>query len=696
LYNEDLLPVAAVLLGGILPIACAWCAGRRLIPPSFPHTIALAAGAVLLAQAIFLLLLAGWLSLWSLAALGLACLACFQRTPFERPRKAWLLFLPFFLFYLVHAMAPETQPDGYTYHLGLVAEWLRIGGLADRVGFYEMLPQGVEALFTMAFAIGGHPAAKLVHFAFTLAAAPLIVATARKLGFDGMPAAGLFLLSPVVGVCGTSAYNDVALAFFTLAAFYVLVDGRSAALAGLLAGFCYAVKLPGILIAPALVAWLLVACKWRAALTAAAAAAAVMAPWLARTWWMSGNPVAPLFNRWFPNSHFHLSSHEFLTGWLRTYDVPWQEQWWEVTLSGARTGGALGLAFLLAPVALLALRRREGRWLWLATAVAALPWMFNAGTRFLIPAAVFAALALAMTLPRPLAWTLVAVQAIAGLPPVQDYFGSPGWRLHGVPWRAALRWEHEQDYLRRTLPEYRRAEMLNRHVKPGERVLELVAAPWAYTHATLITPWQNSYAELVLDTLMGASETYAEPLYVQESKWEPVPLQSVRIRNALTAPPDWSIQEVELPGGVKPAGAVSTPNPWEIRLALDGNAATRWRTWQPRQEGMAVTMELSQPAVLSGIRFLCRQPGPMRIDILPAGGQWREIGEPEQRADEPRNLRPLALRFLREQGFRYVLTDTNGEGYGSLGQELRRHAPEWGLEELANVGSVCLLRVRDP
>jgi len=72
----------------------------------------------------------------------------------------------FGVFYLVHAMAPEIQPDATTYHLGLVREWLRLGGFPARAGFYEMLPQGLEMLFTPAYAIGRHSAAKLVHFGF--------------------------------------------------------------------------------------------------------------------------------------------------------------------------------------------------------------------------------------------------------------------------------------------------------------------------------------------------------------------------------------------------------------------------------------------------------------------------------------------------------------------------------------------------
>ena len=56
--------------------------------------------------------------------------------------------------------------------------------------------------------------------------------------------------------------------------------------------------------------------------------------------------------------------------------------------------GVLGPVFLLAPIALLALRRREGRQLLLAAAVFGSTYLGNIGARFLIPPLPFVALAM--------------------------------------------------------------------------------------------------------------------------------------------------------------------------------------------------------------------------------------------------------------------------------------------------------------
>ncbi len=114
----------------------------------------------------------------------------------------------------------------------------------------------------------------------------------------------------------------------------------------------------------------------------------------------------------------------------------------------------MGPVFLLLPLGLLALRSAAGRWLWIAgSLLALLPWLTNAGTRFLMLS--FFALALVLVLPRPAAWILLFFHAVLCWPGVVGYYERPGlWRLHGFPWRAALRLDSERDYLRGAISDY--------------------------------------------------------------------------------------------------------------------------------------------------------------------------------------------------------------------------------------------------
>src|ERR1017187_10544004 len=155
----------------------------------------------------------------------------------------------------------------------------------------------MEMLFTVAFSFGRHAAAKLVEFVFFLATLPLIFRVGRRLGASDLAclvAAVFYFCAPVAGITGSSSYNDAAGVFFALAAFYLLLlaEPRYLLPAGVLAGFCYAIKLPGLIVA--------------------AGTALMMAPWVVRAAVLTGNPFAPLMNRLFPNPYFHIATEQEL------------------------------------------------------------------------------------------------------------------------------------------------------------------------------------------------------------------------------------------------------------------------------------------------------------------------------------------------------------------------------------------------
>ena len=230
--------ILRILLGGSLPVVSAYCLGRFLLRRlPLPGAIALAVGAALLSHLIFLTLLAGAANLWTFLLLAVVTAALgtlkAQRAGANSPGLPHPIYLAIFgaygVLYFLHALAPEIRSDGYTYHLGLPAEWLRLGSFSGRIAFFEMLPQGLEMLFMFAFALGRHSAAKLVHFAFLAASVPLILSIGRKMRIPNWAAgaaAVLYFCSPVAGTSGTSAYNDAALVFYILA--YVL-PGRCVA-----------------------------------------------------------------------------------------------------------------------------------------------------------------------------------------------------------------------------------------------------------------------------------------------------------------------------------------------------------------------------------------------------------------------------------------------------------------------------------
>ena len=119
-----------------------------------------------------------------------------------------------------------------------------------------------------AWLIGGSSAAKLVHFAFLVATVPAIVHIARGLNLPDMAghiAAAFYFCTPIVGLAGTAAFNDAALVYFTVAAIALALDGK-AFHAGASAGFCYGVKMTGIIAVPIAMAFFFARRHWRSAL----------------------------------------------------------------------------------------------------------------------------------------------------------------------------------------------------------------------------------------------------------------------------------------------------------------------------------------------------------------------------------------------------------------------------------------------
>lgn len=714
----ELLPV---LFGGLFTLAVAYAAGRLVFDnPALPWSVRLAAGSALLSQTVFLLLAARAARWWVFLALGFCLIGAGLRVPLRRPafpcagRLPATIFAIYGAIYLVHAAAPEIRPDGYTYHLGLPAEWLRAHRLTGRVGFYEMLPHGMEMLFMFAFAFGKHSAAKLVHFGMLAASVPLMFALGRRLGlarWTSATGAGLYFCAPVVGTAGTAAYNDAALVFFALAAFYLLLawwqEGTAGYLLplGVVAGFCYCVKPTGAVVAPAVLA--IVAFKRpRAAVWVAAAAAAMVLPWMIRNAVLSGNPLAPLMNRWFPNPHFHIATEEQLARSLRSYEgVTWKNLPWELAVRGRRLHGMVGPVFLLAPLALLGWRKKECRWLLAAAGLLALPWLLNIGARFLMPSLAFLALALAAALPRRVALVCLAVHAVLSLPPVAAAYAEPGaWRLEGLPWRAALRLEREQDYLRRTLWEYRIAEMVREHVAAPERLLDLVGAPTAYMEVEAVAPWQSASGDR-LGYALQIGRLIEEGMFSElEGRWSERELTAIRFTQTVAGPLQWGLSEVQLFRGRDRLGLqpqwrlLARPNVWEARFAFDQNWISRWGTWEAVRPGMYLGIDFGGPVRLDRARLIClthEQTGPVQFLGRTREGAWQVlVAAPEARRVPALNLRRSAMRLVRQEGFAYVLAPAGGSGYGPVGRSMRDRPGDWGVELAGEVDSACLFRVR--
>jgi hypothetical protein len=701
------------LAGGLAPPLAAWALGRAALRgQAAPHSIALAAGTVIESAAIFGLLAAGLANIWTVGALY-ACAAAAGAWSFRgarplwpRPRWIWALALPYAALYLVHALAPEIQPDGVTYHLGLVSEYARLGRFTDRIDFYSILPQGMEMLFFAAFVAGKQSAAKVTHLVYLAAAVPLLFAVARKLEippYAAACAAALYACAPITGLTASSSYTDAALVFFTLASFWLVLHDRLA-LAGLAAGFCYSIKVSGGLAPVLVVLYALSRRRYRPALGAASAAVLAAAPWVLRAFLATGNPAAPLLNRWFPNPYFHASMEQTLSATWRAYQgFSWPRAPWDLAVTG-RLQGIFGPAFLLLPVGLLALRKKAGRWCWAAGTLAGVPWLANAGARFLMPSIPFFVLALGMSLPRPAALAAAAVHAVSAWPQVLSlYCGRDAWRLRDLPWRAALGIETERDYLKRNLWQWEVADMINESLPPDAKVLLLMDAPRLYSHASLTDFWQSALAERMVDTLRVASAYASTPFYDQRAEWPEEAVLGIRYRLRQAGPGEWCAHEIRLyyqDSRIYPSPQwrlAAWPNPWEFPSALDDNLASRWRTWEPMRAGMMLEARFDRPqrvtsAVLASHTPLLRAP--VELYTLGVDGKWKQRSAALPAVERPReNLRRDAVRHVKSAGFGYIVAPSDFEGVFNVGRDMKDRSAEWGLVKINERGFVSLYQI---
>ncbi len=642
------------------------------------------------------------------------------RGPGGPPHRAILLpFLPFTVLYFFHAWAPESSPDGSGYHLGLVARYVHAHGFEQiTTNMLASLSEGVEMLFVPAFMIGRNSAAALVHLAFAIALALTMFAYGRRIGKPWVGAAGAFLTfaSPVVGIDASSAYNDVALAAVAFAAFYWLQiwdDLRQDLLlipVGLLCGYAYAVKYTGLVMLPlAMVFVTYRSRRWKALLLVTACSLPMIAPWMIKNWIYVDNPVAPVANRIFRNPYVHVLAEEVLNRNMRRYDM--ENKWTlpvEVTLRGERTQGLIGPVFLLAPLALLALREQAGRRLLAAGVLFLAAYFANIGTRFLIPCLPFFSLALALPLANfpPLLAAMMVFHAVASWPGVLALYSPHSWRLDKILFEPALRIIPEDTYLRQTFSPYGAARLIDANVPEGERVPSINAVSDAYTSRDVLVSYQAAFNQSLADSIDIGWIKDSQPRVLETFSFPERTVRRIRVlqTGAGDSPLEqWSIHELRFfEHGAElsrrpewQAGA--WPNPWEAQLAFDNSAATRWRTWEVARPGMYLGVDFGRAESLDQVKIETSYDYHLHpqviVEAMNDAGKWEDIarGPVITVLDPGPNIRRAATRALRDRGIHYLLMHE-----GDFGAKEMNDDPEgWGLTQIAAGYGVRLYQVTE-
>jgi hypothetical protein len=726
------MPLALyIIFGAGYTVVCAAGLGKLLLRSlgvrlyrGEDHLLGFVAGAPLLSLLVFLTCTLGFAQKGAFLWIGIAILALAWRRgshksagdplpPLPRFWKYILLgvFAVFGVLYLANAMAPEWSPDGSSYHLGLVARYLREHRFPRiTTNLYANLSQGVEMLFLFAFAFGRHSAAALTHCAFLIALPLLMLCYARRFGIPSAGACGavLVLASPVAGIDGTSAYVDVATATIAFAVFYFLriwedgQDSRLLAPIGLLAGFAYAAKYTGVVV----IAYALGFVVWRSwpkrrvllrsVLMISGGALLMMLPWMLKNWVWLGNPFSPLANALFPNPYVTIGFEHDYTGFLRHYHL---RSYWEwpvaVTVRG-QLSGVVGPVFLLAPLALLALRVQQGRMLLAAAAVMGLPCLGNIDARFLIPPLPFLSLAMGLVFTQ---WQRVApaaalLHALLGWPNVAALYTDPhAWRLTNIPWREALRIRPEDAFLRSKKPDYGMVRLLDTVTPKDARVFVFRPVSEAYTTREVIVGYQSAPGMVMRDALWAAVDPNRQPTWRLRFDFPARPLRRIRVsQTAQGGQGYWSVAEMRvLRGGAEVPRASqwrlrARPNPWYVQLAFDNSPVTCWTSAQTLFSGMYLEMDFGRPESIDAVLLEAPRHHDkirLRLDGMDAAGRWLQLAAQPQLSDAPlpAGLRHAAIEELKARGVRYMVV-FDDEPHA---EDFILNSHKWGIRQLAEL-----------
>lgn len=633
-------------------------------------------------------------------------------------RLLWAVGIGFGVLYFFNAMAPEASPDGTTYHLGLVARYYREHALTPvPTNIYAAMTQGIEMLFLAAYGVGKHSAAAMMHMLYLFALPWLMLCYGRRHGMTitGAAAAVFVFCSPVVGIDGISAYNDVAAACVLFALFSVLrrmEQEPSAAgwswLAGILAGFAFAIKytlFPAPILAAAWTAWV-----YRGRLLAplsrvVAAASVLIVPYLVRNTIWYYNPLAPFLNKWFPTPFVLWSFEQDYKHHMSVYSL--QSLWeipMEVAVVGGQLNGLLGPLFLLAPLGLLALRHAEGRRLLVAAAFFLSTYFTNIGTRFLIPPLPFVAMAMALVFAqwRWVAMGVAVVHVGLSLPDaIPLYANEYSWRLDRVPWKWALRIRSEEDFLAPRVRAYSISRRMEEMVPDGRRVLGYNQVAEAYMSREYLVSFQSAEGSMLRDIMTTPIALERRPTMRVVFHIRPQRVRGVRIVMGKDDPSGvWSVSEMRV--NYKNSELTRSPlwrirahpRPYEVGAAFDNSYVTRWISDYRRAKGMFLEADFGTPQWVDSVSMQMTpdQPWePYYLEVMDAEGKWaKEPARLEpQETTTPAGLRRAAIDELLRRNVQYLIMYHDDHGANDL--ILNRGV--WGVEELANEQDIRLYRL---
>ena len=369
------------------------------------------------------------------------------------------------------------------------------------------------------------------------------------------------------------------------------------------------------------------------------------------------------------------------------------------SLSGAGVEGLYGPWLLLVPLALLAVRWKQGRRLLFAAAFFGLAIVPGHPSRMLLPFAVFAAPALGLAVqnsPGMLPLLLLLHSLVSWPKAVAAYADTHAWRITGLPVAAALRSIPEDRYLRNKLDGYALARSIDELTPQNARILMLSQAPQAYTTRGLWYRAGSAEAEMASQTISSAHQTHGRPAREVRFRLPDEPVRALRVIAEEQGEP-WSVNEMRVyRAGVEisrsPSWRVSgEPNARAAPRAFDNSEVTAWSTLRAVKPGMYLEEDFDYAIRVDAVVLVCAPgdaTGKLHVDGLLPDGHWRTLADQPGIAERlpPEGLRRAAIEEIKALGFDYIVARSDTR----VGLDMRGNAAYWGITCLREISGACI------
>jgi len=244
--------------------------------------------------------------------------------------------------------------------------------------------------------------------------------------------------------------------------------------------------------------------------------------------------------------------------------------------------------------------------------------------------------------------------------------------------------------------------MIAKSTPPDAKILGLTTVANAYLARDVRVTWQSAEADTLTDSLRLAAIN-PEPMYDWQANWPSGSFQTLRFRFSSAANSECDIDDIRIYSGEdlvysSPNWKLRAwPNSWETPLALDGNLATRWRTWERVRAGTYFEIRFDHPQRISRVSLYSHTPAlGIRPDVygFTVDGKWLDLSPLLATRLPKQDLRAEAVRAVRRAGYRYLLVPTGAGGAAPAGNAISAQPAEWGLAQAAKAGPYYLFRVK--